>query len=331
MQVINPNPYEALKSIMKVTSTLIGNEFLEIISEELKKLFDADLVFITQAVELNPTKNVKVLHSTTKDFVKEFNLDDTPCKLVYKNEIVTLEEDVYLNFKKSENSGFESFLGIPLNNEIKKCFGHIAIFSKKKRTFSAQSIEIAKIFGQRIEAEARRLLLEEENLKVTQKLYNQSITDSLTQVYNRHYIKIKAHEVLNLVKRDICTAHLIFMDIDDFKKINDSCGHNEGDDVLKTVGKALKDNSRKDTDFIFRTGGEEFALIILNLDDEKLLEHIQRINNNISSAFNCSCHNITFSIGVSKFEKTKSFEEIYKSADEKMYKAKAEGKNRVVV
>lgn len=330
MQVINPNPYEALKSIMKVTSTSIGNEFLEIISKELKKLFEADLVFITQVVELNPTKNVKVLHSTQKDFVKEFSLNDTPCELVFENRIITLEENVFLNFKKEKDSGFESFLGIPLHNESQNCFGHIAIYSKNKRAFSDESIEIAKIFGQRIETEARRLLLEEENLKVTQKLYLQSITDSLTQVYNRHFIKIKAHEVLNLVKRDICTANLIFMDIDNFKNINDNYGHNEGDDVLKTVGKTLKEYSRRDTDFIFRTGGEEFALIILNLTKEKLLEYIERINKSIKNAFETTSHNITFSIGVSSFEKDKSFEEIYKIADKKMYKAKQEGKNRVV-
>lgn len=331
MHILKPNPYEALKSIMKVTSTSIGNEFLEIISDELKKLFDADLVFITQAVELNPTKNVKVLHSTSKDFVKEFNLDDTPCKLVYEDKIITLQEDVSLNFKKDAKFGFESFLGIPLHNEIDECFGHIAILSKQKRDFSEESIEIAKIFANRIEAEAKRLLLEEENQKITQKLYIQSITDSLTQVYNRHYIKDKAHEILNLVKRDICTASLIFLDIDDFKQINDTCGHDAGDDVLKTIGQTLKEHSRKDTDFIFRIGGEEFALIILNLCDEKLLEHIERLNKYIKEAFENSCHKITFSVGISSFSKDKSFEEIYKTADEKMYKAKALGKNRVVL
>lgn len=332
MYILNPDPYEALKSIMKVTSTSIGNEFLEIISEELKKLFNADLVFITQAVEINPTTNVKVLHATSNDFVKEFNLDDTPCQLVFEDKVIVLQEDVSLNFKKDARFGFESFLGIPLHNDSNDCFGHIAILSKQIRDFSEESIEIAKIFGHRIEAEAKRLLLEEENTKITQKLYLQSITDALTQVHNRHYIKEKADEILNLVKRDICKASLIFFDIDDFKKINDTCGHDEGDNVLRIIGKTLKEHSRKDTDFIFRTGGEEFALIILNLSDGELLKHIDRINKNINESFENTCHKITFSVGVSNFTKeAKCFEDVYKDADEKMYKAKKLGKNRVVM
>lgn len=332
MYILKPDPYEVLKSLMKVTSSSIGNEFLEIISDELKKLFNANLVFITQAVEINPTKNVKVLHSTDKDFVKEFNLDDTPCQLVFDDKVIILKEDVSLNFKKEANLGFESFLGIPLHNDDNHCFGHIAILSKEKRDFSLESIEIAKIFANRIETEAKRLLLEEENKRITQKLYIQSITDALTQVYNRHYIKEKAEEVLNLVRRDICNANLIFLDVDNFKNINDTYGHDEGDYVLRMIASTLKKHSRKDTDFIFRTGGEEFNIIVLNLDNNKLLEHIERINKNIKNAFENTNHNITFSIGVSSFTKdSKSFDEIYKEADEKMYKAKKSGKNQVIM
>lgn len=325
-------PYLALKSIMEITSIHTGKNFLKIICNELKKLFAADIVFITQAIEINPTYNVRVLYSTLDSFAKEFNLDDTPCKLVFNNKIIVIDKDVSLNFKKDAKFKMESFLGLPMYNNEGNCFGHIAIMSKNKKAFEQVHIEIAKIFLGRIESETRRQILEKENEKIRKELYLMTITDSLTNLYNRRYFNQKIEEVFALVKRNVYKAAISSFDIDNFKLLNDTYGHNEGDYILKNIGKILNEHSRKDIDFIFRIGGEEFSIISLNNSKKEMKNYLLRLMEYINLFFKDKPYKVTLSAGVSKFKKEySSWENIYKKADKRMYKAKKEGKNRVII
>ena len=327
MQKLKVDSYEILKSMMEITSPHLGKKFLQIICEELKKLFCADLVFITHALEVKNTKNVKVLYSTLENFVEEFNLDDTPCQLVYNNNVVLIKEDVYLNFKASKKSKKESFLGLPIHNDQGECFGHVAILSYNKRDYHEQMIEIAKIFVLRIEAEAKREILEAENEEIKKKLYLQSIRDDLTKLYNRRYFTLKGEEVFIQVKRNDQVASLIFLDIDNFKTINDACGHEEGDFVLKTLAIVFQQVSRTDADYIFRTGGEEFAIIVMNMNLDQLIFYTKSLQSEVKKQFLNKEYKVTFSVGISNFNDFTSWEEVYKNADDKMYKAKKAGKD----
>jgi len=323
----NIDPYKALKSILEVTSPHLGESFLQITCHELKKLFQADLVFITEAINCNPTTKVKILYGTNENLPNFFDVEGTPCKLVYGNKIIQINKGVNLKFEKEKNTGFESFYGIPIHDTNDFCIGHIAIFSKKPRLIPCHIEDIALIFARRIETEYQRDILEKENIKIHKELNQMIITDDLTGLFNRRHFHEVSEDILKQTQNNLIKATLSYLDIDDFKKINDSYGHDKGDKVLKYLATVLKQNCKNDKSFVFRIGGEEFAII--NIDDtlDDTVQYITKVQNNLKNDSNNDL-NITISIGIDCFKSIDcSVDDIYKRADKKMYVAKKSGKN----
>ncbi len=331
MITFNFDPYQTLKSIIQVTSSHMGKDYLKVICDELKILFDAQLVFITEAIDSNPTTKVKILYSTSKESPKDFFLEGTPCKLTYDNKIIQIKEGVNIDFEKFINTGFESFYGIPINDKNNQCIGHIAIISNKRRELPKEIEDIAHIFSRRIEAEYQRIILENENQKMMKKLFELSIKDSLTNLYNRRFFSQKCEEVYKQSKRDFNKASIIFLDLDNFKNINDTYGHSAGDYILKEVGRILKETCRKDVDFVSRVGGEEFGIICLNSNKHNSKQLAQRIMTDTNDFFKNEEYSVTYSIGIEEFNPSyNSGEEVYTLADKKMYQAKSSGKNKII-
>jgi len=325
------NSYNALKAVLEVTAPYTGDEFLKVICYELEKLFDANLVFITSALDDNPTTKAKILYSTSNTTPDSFELKDTPCELVYEDKLIVIDENIRLRFEKEKNSDFESFFGIPLHDEKNSCIGHIAIFSNEKRKLPKEAEDIGLIFARKVEAETRRALLEDENKKLMDELYHLSITDSLTKVYNKRFFNDKCSQTFSQVKRGATKATLIFLDLDDFKLINDEYGHDIGDTVLYGFANILLKNRREDIDFVCRIGGEEFAIICIDSDVKAAIKLSHRIMNDTQDFFKNEEYKVTSSVGIAVFEdKCSAWEEVYSLADNKMYEAKKTGKNRVV-
>ena len=205
------NPYEALKSILEATSLHIGKNFIKSAADEIKKLYKADLVFITKAINFNPTTKVEVLYATDKKIPKEFELVGTPCELVFENKIVEIYENVNKDFYKEKSTDFQSFYGIPINNKTNECIGHISIFSKEKRKLAKELEDIAIIYSCKIEREIFRLELEMENEKIRKELEKLTITDPLTNTYNRRHFINSCSDLFQQVKRCDIKATLAYM------------------------------------------------------------------------------------------------------------------------
>ena len=163
-----------------------------------------------------------------------------------------------------------------------------------------------------------------------------SITDPLTELYNRRHLEQIFDE--NFEKADFnksCFGFFI-LDLDDFKLYNDTYGHIKGDEALKKVANKLKENMQREVDKVFRLGGEEFCGLVIANSSEKIFKSIQNIQKeiqNINIEHKSSTHKvITVSIGVciiDNFE-VKNFDKMYQIADDYMYKAKENGKNCTV-
>jgi len=156
-----------------------------------------------------------------------------------------------------------------------------------------------------------------------------SIKDGLTEACNRRCLEDKLEEYLTIAKRYNRPLSVIMFDIDFFKHINDSYGHDVGDKVLKTIANIVSSNIRA-TDILARYGGEEFVIISpeTTLEDAKALA--EKLRKEIESflfeeGFSITC---SFGVTIAKPEDTK--ETILKRVDEALYKAKREGRNRVV-
>ncbi len=158
--------------------------------------------------------------------------------------------------------------------------------------------------------------------------YRKSFIDPLTGVYNRNFLK-KIEKSIELDK-----IALAMIDLDYFKNINDTYGHAIGDQVLKTIAKAINSNIRAD-DILIRYGGEEFLLILKkegNVDFTNFIDRIRHIINSTPIKTNSKVLHITASIGFNLVPQTdKNLMEAIKKADIKLYQAKHNGRNRVEI
>lgn len=182
-------------------------------------------------------------------------------------------------------------------------------------------------------------------------LSDQAVVDGLTRLYHQKFFKTQLEERLRFSREQRSSMALIMLDIDYFKKLNDTYGHQAGDKVLESVAKALKETVRAN-DILARYGGEEFALFIdenpsqITPDNrkdqnenlfhaaERLAEKIRAKIEKHSVIFNDHLFQVTISVGVgfkSEKEITLSTQELIERADKALYTAKQMGRNRVVL
>ena len=161
-----------------------------------------------------------------------------------------------------------------------------------------------------------------------------SVLDGLTGLYNRRQFEIGLEQEYNRTKRHPSDFSLAILDIDFFKKVNDTYGHQYGDYVLKTVASLMKQAFRK-TDLLYRYGGEELIMIMPETNTEGAIIPVQRLRRMIEEYdfdYNGVKAKVTASIGLTmNYQEFNSPADILKSADEALYKAKESGRNRVVL
>ncbi|MEN3015310.1 MAG: diguanylate cyclase [bacterium] len=157
--------------------------------------------------------------------------------------------------------------------------------------------------------------------------------DELTRLYNRRFMYQKMEEELEKASKNNQKLSYILCDIDNFKKFNDTYGHQVGDEVLRVVAKVFKAAAREFFDWPFRYGGEEIGIIIPNTPTEKAYEIAERIRQEVSSRkFENVPTVITISLGLATFpDHGKNVEEIIKAADEALYYSKKTGKNKTTI
>lgn len=165
--------------------------------------------------------------------------------------------------------------------------------------------------------------------KLQDDLSRLSLTDSLTNIANRRAFEQNAERLINQYQRHpergFC---FVIIDIDHFKKINDQHGHDVGDQVLVNFAQKLAQHLR-DTDFFARLGGEEFGILLSdsNIDDAK--DIAERLRQSVIE--DAEPVDITCSFGIVAYQADQSWQQMYKSADTALYRAKSEGRNRVEV
>jgi two-component system cell cycle response regulator len=185
----------------------------------------------------------------------------------------------------------------------------------------------------RIRAGKRIVELQKELIDANKRLELLSITDGLTRLYNHRYFQDELSRAFEESQRYDRPLSLAIVDIDFFKKVNDTYGHAVGDEVLKCVSNVFRESVRA-TDLVARYGGEEFAVMMpeTELDDAMTFaEKIRSIVESTIAATQAGPLKVTVSIGVSAAPRTKarSAKELVVHADKALYRAKKAGRNRV--
>jgi len=171
--------------------------------------------------------------------------------------------------------------------------------------------------------------LENELSEVSEKVHE----DHLTGILNRRGLdNAFVRETARSVRHHIPLCYAL-LDIDNFKKLNDTHGHKVGDDALKYLVQSIKETTRPD-DVVSRYGGEEFVVLLPNTKIQEAFEVLSRIRRNLTKKFFLHDNNrllITFSAGIAQFQSGETQESIFKRADEALYRAKNAGKNQILI
>ena len=232
--------------------------------------------------------------------------------------------------------------GIELTKEIRKTqtkneLSIIAMTASNAEHISAKFLKIGandfihKPFTK--EEIACRINNSLDSLEYIAKIKDMAHNDFLTGLSNRHSFFEEMNQYCKSARENGESFALAMIDVDNFKNINDSFGHDVGDFVLAELAKNLK-NNLKGSDIIARFGGEEFCIVLKNINQKKALEYFIKLKGTIASVAirpkSVKAFNITVSIGVA-FDDANTLDEILKQADNALYSAKKNGKNRVEV
>ncbi|OGW63581.1 MAG: hypothetical protein A2V83_09470 [Nitrospirae bacterium RBG_16_64_22] len=167
----------------------------------------------------------------------------------------------------------------------------------------------------------------------THTLERLAITDGLTGVYNHRYLYTRLDEEFARAARYQSPLALIMVDLDDFKRVNDTFGHRRGDEVLKDVAATIRRAVRR-SDIVTRYGGEEFVILLPQTPLSGAFQEAERIREAVARRrFRGLGHPITISLGLAAYPENqpRRGDDLLKLADQAMYQAKAKGKNRVIV
>jgi diguanylate cyclase (GGDEF)-like protein/PAS domain S-box-containing protein len=239
------------------------------------------------------------------------NLVDDPQKYVPCNHYISPPEGGYIA------------LPLMVQNEL---IGVIHLLADKGKKLTQHQQDIATSFSNIV-----KLALANINLRAT--LSELTLHDPLTNLYNRRHLNEFLSRELIRIAREKTTLCVAMMDIDNFKKFNDTYSHLAGDEVLKLIGHLLTKNFRV-SDISFRFGGEEFVVVLQNITLEKAINKMDRFRDQLKNTIlyykDRLLPAVTISIGLAEAPKHgATIEEIIKAADHALYVAKNAGKDRV--
>ncbi len=165
--------------------------------------------------------------------------------------------------------------------------------------------------------------------ELQRELFDQAVTDPLTGALNRRQMEALLGEAVERRSRSAAPASILLVDIDHFKSVNDRFGHTTGDEALRNLVAVIKKHVRR-LDRVFRTGGEEFLVLLTDTKAADAVTHAERLRLLIAEASLIQECQVTVSIGVAECLPNQKIESWIKNADDALYFAKQEGRNRVV-
>jgi len=272
----------------------------------------------------------------TKQIIDLMEIDENSLDMEYINILISNENE-FKNAKSRYKNNFYTLLIRSITHETfeeskaKKLFEEILIHlkdlnNKLNRDVGIVVAAIDYLHNIKNIISEPKIIEEDKSEFITEI----STRDELTSLYIRDVFDIFLDKSLSDAKRKNEKLSLLMIDVDDFKKVNDSYGHQKGDEVLSSIGEILN-KSIRDIDFAARYGGEELTIIMPNTTISNATQIANRIREEIST-IDFDGFSVTVSIGISEINQSiDNAKKLIKSADEALYKAKNSGKNNVKV
>jgi two-component system, cell cycle response regulator len=298
----------------RLNSNLQFSETMNYISEQIRHAVHVQEVgffLFSSEQELKLLPGSSAFFSTSQ---AEFYTDYIKNKIIQENDAVFIGDINLPNLH--ESLPFRSIMAVPISQN-KRVNGFSVVLQEEPYAFSFDSFNLLKglIYHSSLAL---------ANTKLREELETLIITDHLTKLHSRNYLD----EGIKRSMKEDDEGTFMLIDIDNFKEINDTYGHQVGDEVLIQVAELIKSNIRT-SDIGARWGGEELAVYLPRVSLETGAIIAERIVEKIAE---CSSPKITVSCGVSYWTKERfdTFKYLFKRADEALYQAKGTGKNKMV-
>ncbi len=320
MSALEANTIQEVSAI--ITSTLDLNETLEAILKEAKRVIPFD----SASVQILKDSRLEIIGGTgwqQEDSIIGFSFPvpgDNPNTVVMETRepfsIKNITDDTRYcgNFPKAYKG--KSWLGLPLlmRNTV---MGMMTFDKKEENFFTDDHQRIGKAF-------ASHVAIALENSRIYEELKKRAMTDPLTGVINRRVFFDLAKQQEKLFRRYGTVFSLIMVDIDLFKHVNDTFGHQKGDSILQDVASLIKENLRE-SDILCRYGGEEFVVLLPQSDEQDAYDSAERIRRAVKNRVGI----VTVSLGCAdiKLSQEKTIGALISMADKALYKAKHDGRN----
>ena len=280
--------------------------------------------------------NENLITSTDESYIKnmqsfkfdEIGLNDYRSKIFSYSNLFIAENEYYIFFTPVFERNFVLISKIP----IKSIFSTKNFFSNRMFVIPTFLFITMIIF---VSVFVIMLMSVEQRKK--EKIEKESLTDPLTNIFNRRYYEKIIEIEFERMKKEKKPISLIMLDIDFFKKCNDTYGHVQGDEVLKSVANIFTKNARREHDFIFRLGGEEFGVLLVGTSEKSAIKIAEKIRIEVEEtkislkSDTQECISVTISAGIASLVPhiEQNPQVLYDIADEMLYRAKRTGRNRV--
>jgi len=257
----------------------------------------------------------------------EIGLNDYKSKIFSYSNLFISDNDYYIFFTPVFDRNFVLISKMP----IKSIFSTKSFFSNKMFVIPTFLFITMIIF---ISIFVIMLMSVEQRKK--ERIEMESLTDPLTKIFNRRYYEKIIELEFARMKKEEKPVSLIMLDIDFFKKCNDTYGHIQGDEVLKCVANIFTKNARREHDFIFRLGGEEFGVLLVGTSQKSAIKIAEKIRKEVEATKiqikdTDEYMSVTVSAGIASLvpHVEQNPQILYDIADEMLYRAKRTGRNRV--
>ncbi|MCX7792900.1 MAG: sensor domain-containing diguanylate cyclase [Thermodesulfovibrionales bacterium] len=325
----------------KVTSTL---DVFEILYHSVKKISEVILVSRCSIIKISSkAQHARVVATYEDPSIRDIKLDlrkypEIQTALKTRQPVIIrdaqrdpLMQEVYSLISPLK---IKSIIVIPIIYRDEAIGALFLRTSRKEKTFTPAEINFLQAVANSTANALYNAFLFDEIKQEKQRLERLSITDYLTGLYNNRYFFHRLEEEFEKAKRYNTPLSCIMIDLDFFKSINDEFGHKKGDGVLRELGKMLKKFTRKG-DIIARYGGEEFIMLLPHTDMEGALKEAERLRLLISNLRfkDLKKKTITASFGIATWPSSivKNSDDLVTYADNALYNAKKEGRNRVCI
>jgi diguanylate cyclase (GGDEF)-like protein len=310
------DPRVLIEAIYKSATNLLQRREIEAKNREIQFILDINPSFIVMT-----TKNeIEYINQTFLNFLGYSSLDNFRSDHKRIEDFFIKVDDI--SYPAPDHEWVQHIINNPNNDHI--IYLHNS--DSGKNLSSAYIVTFNKI------PEIDKYIFSFADITKTEKekrtLKVQALTDSLTGLYNRFKYDKSLGIEIERNKRYKNPLSLIMFDIDYFKRVNDTYGHQAGDDVLRDLATIMRNNIRQH-DILGRLGGEEFGIITPETNIEAAQILAEKLRKKVEKSLFCNEDSITCSFGVTQFKVDDSIDSFVKRADDALYKAKKGGRNKV--